>query len=69
MGVDLSTFLAIYAVVMAGDLTKVSIGDKPPSDSLLLSLLGLKSAPQGLSHCHNRFEGDVSPTRGDLYNG
>jgi len=32
-----------------------------------VSTLGLLGQPQGLSGSHNKFEGDSSPTRGDLY--
>jgi len=69
MGVDLSAFLAVYSAVMAGDLTSFSIGGPPGSGLLggLGSSLGLLGKPQGLSRSHNRFEGDVSPTRQDLY--
>ncbi|KAF2501596.1 hypothetical protein BU16DRAFT_569583 [Lophium mytilinum] len=64
MGVDLATFLAIYGAIFDGDLTKYSIGGPYPS---LLNLGGLLGSPQGLSGSHNKYEGDVSPTRGDLY--
>jgi hypothetical protein len=63
-GVDLATFLAIYGAIFDGDLTSYSIGGPLPS---LLNLGGLLGAPQGLSGSHNKYEGDVSPTRGDLY--
>lgn len=65
MGLDLATFLAVYGAVFDGDLTSWSIGG-PPSSSLLgsVSLLG---TPQGISGSHNKYEGDVSPTRPDLY--
>ena len=63
MGVDLSTFLAVYGAVFDGDLTEWSIG----GPSGLVSLLGLLGEPQGISGSHNKYEGDVSPTRGDLY--
>jgi hypothetical protein len=66
MGIDLSSFLGIYASVMAGDLTSCSIGG-PTTDGGLLSGLGLVGKPQGLSNSHNRFEADASPTRADLY--
>ena len=64
-GVDLATFLAIYGAVFDGDLTSYSIGGPPPKS--LLSGIGLVGQPQGLSGSHNKYEGDVSPTRGDLY--
>lgn len=53
MGLDLAGFLAIYGAVMDGDLKSWSIGGPPP--------------PQGISYSHNKYEADVSPTRGDLY--
>jgi hypothetical protein len=64
MGVDLATFLAIYGAIFDGDLTSYSIGGPVPG---LLNLGGLLGAPQGLSGSHNKYEGDVSPTRGDLF--
>lgn len=71
MGLELATWLSTYSAVMAGDLTSVSIGGTPPRRAGLLgglgTGLGLFGQPQGLSHSHNRFEADVSPTRGDLY--
>jgi hypothetical protein len=70
MGLDLATFLSVYAGVMAGDVTSVSIGGRPKSSGLLgglTSSLGLLGEPQGLSASHNRFEADASPTRADLY--
>ena len=76
MGLELATWLSTYSAVMAGDLTSVSIGGTPKQGrqglvgGLLGSVgtgLGLLGQPQGLSHSHNRFEADVSPTRGDLY--
>lgn len=62
-GVDLATVLAIYGAVFDGDLKSYSIGGPTPT----LPLLGLLGSPQGLSGSHNKYEGDVSPTRGDLY--
>lgn len=66
MGNDLSSFLATYAAVSSGNLTSWSIGG-PTSKSGLLAQTNLVSAPQGLSGSHNKYETDVSPTRGDLY--
>ena len=63
MGLDLATFLSVYGAVMDGDLTSWSIGGPPPSG--LVS--GLLSQPRGISYSHNKYESDVSPTRGDLY--
>ena len=47
----------------SGNLLSFSIGG-PDSR---VSTLGLLGQPQGLSGSHNKFEGDSSPTRGDLY--
>ncbi|ETN38619.1 uncharacterized protein HMPREF1541_06656 [Cyphellophora europaea CBS 101466] len=63
MGIDLATFLSTYGAVMDGDLTSWSIGGPPPGG--LLS--GILSPPRGISNSHNKYESDVSPTRGDLY--
>jgi hypothetical protein len=69
MGLDLSAALSVYAAVVAGDITSVSIGGKPQDGGLsgVGSSLGLLGEPQGLSASHNRFEVDASPTRADLY--
>lgn len=64
MGVDLSTFLAIYGSVFDGNLYSWSIGGPDDRVSIPLNLL---SEPQGISGSHNKYEGDASPTRGDLY--
>lgn len=64
MGPDLALFLSTYGAVVDGDGTKWSIGG--PSDSVP-GLLGLLGQPQGISGSHNKYESDVSPTRGDLY--
>lgn len=64
MSVDLSTLLAIYAAIIDGSLTKWSIGGP---DSRVQLLPGLLGQPQGLTGSHNKYEGDGSPTRGDLY--
>ena len=63
MGTDLASFLAVYGAIFDGDLLSYSIGGPYPG-LLLGNLLG---EPQGLSGSHNKYEGDVSPTRGDLY--
>lgn len=64
MGADLATFLAVYGSVFDGDLTSWSIGGPTP---LVASLPLLTGTPQGISGSHNKYEADVSPTRGDLY--
>jgi len=64
MGLDLGTFLATYGAVVDGDGTKWSIGGPTPQVG---GILGLGGVPQGISGSHNKYESDVSPTRGDLY--
>lgn len=49
----------------AGDGNYFSIGG-PPGNSLPVAA-GLLGQPRGISNAHNRFEGDASPARGDLY--
>ncbi|GAB7336688.1 hypothetical protein MBLNU13_g10359t1 [Cladosporium sp. NU13] len=63
ISLDFATFLAVYPSVTSGDLLSFSIGG-PGSR---VSKLGLLGQPQGLSGLHKKFEGDSSPTRGDLY--
>ena len=63
MGADLASLLGVYGAVFDGDLLSYSIGG-PVAD---LTVAGLLGEPQGLSGAHNKYEGDVSPTRGDLY--
>jgi hypothetical protein len=64
MGKDLGGFLAIYGAIFDGDLTQWSIGGPTP---YVPGLVGLLGTPQGISGSHNKYEADVSPTRGDLY--
>ena len=64
MGQDLGGFLAIYGALIDGDLTKWSIGGPSAAVPATLGLLG---TPQGISGSHNKYEGDVSPARPDLY--
>lgn len=54
----------MYGAIFDGDLTSYSIGGPVFS---LTNLGGLLGEPQGLSGSHNKYEGDVSPIRGDLY--
>lgn len=63
MGLDLSTFLAIYGAVFDGDLTSWSMG----GEASTALPLGLLTQPRGLDGSHNKYESDASPTRGDLY--
>lgn len=66
MSIELAAFLSVYSAVFSGDLVKFSIGGKPPADGLL-NLGGLLGEPRGLSHSHNNFECDGSPSRKDMY--
>ncbi|KAK8909066.1 hypothetical protein ACHAPF_006883 [Botrytis cinerea] len=72
MGADLATFLTIYGLVMDGNPLSLnpgwSIGASPAQgQNILDNLFGLLGAPQGLIGSHNKYEGDTSPTRGDLF--
>ncbi|CAE6341243.1 unnamed protein product [Rhizoctonia solani] len=65
MGTEIGASLSTVAWVLTGnplDMTW-SMGGSPGG----LVLPPLLSAPQGLSGAHNKFEGDGSPTRSDLY--
>lgn len=66
MGTDLSLLLSTYGSVMSGDLTRFSSGGPTP---YVPGLLGLLGTPQGVSspNSHNKYEGDASVTRGDLF--
>ena len=63
MSADLSGFLTVLGATLDGDGLTWSIGG-PYGDAIPLGLLG---QPQGISGSHNKYESDVSPTRGDLY--
>ena len=65
MSPDLSGFLAAYAVIFDGDpiLGQWSIGG--PMPNVIGGVVGYN--PQGISYSHNKYEGDGSPTRPDLY--
>ncbi|TGO26420.1 hypothetical protein BPAE_0060g00360 [Botrytis paeoniae] len=72
MGADLAIFLTIYGLVMDGNPLSLnpgwSIGASPSQgQNILDNLFGLLGAPQGLIGSHNKYEGDTSPTRGDLF--
>ena len=62
---DLAFNLATIGVVEAGDGIHFSIGGPPGPGLPVVS--GLLGQPRGISNSHNRFEGDASPARGDLY--
>jgi hypothetical protein len=57
MGKDLGGFLSIYGALIDGDGTKWSIGGDNP----------VMTVGDGISNSHNKYEGDASPTRPDLY--
>jgi len=63
MGSILSGFLSLLGSAIDGDLTAWSIGGTPPPG------VGgpLARYGNGISGSHNKYEGDASPTRGDLY--
>lgn len=63
MGVDLATVLAVYGAVFDGNLLEWSIG----GPDLRVSSLGVLGEPQGILDSHNKYEGDASATRADLY--
>ena len=63
MGPDLASFLAVFGAIFDGDLTSYSIGGPVAG----VTVAGPVNQPQGLSGSHNRYEGDESPTRGDLF--
>ncbi|KAH0340818.1 Cloroperoxidase, partial [Aureobasidium melanogenum] len=63
MGADLAAVLAVYGAAIDGNLLEWSIGG-PTANVPSINLLG---QPQGISGSHNKYEGDASPTRGDLY--
>ncbi|TGO56477.1 hypothetical protein BCON_0077g00310 [Botryotinia convoluta] len=72
MGADLAIFLTVYGLVMDGNPLSLnpgwSIGASPTQgQNILDNLFGLLGAPQGLIGSHNKYEGDTSPTRGDLF--
>ncbi|CZT15146.1 related to oxidase [Ramularia collo-cygni] len=63
MGTDLAAFLAVLGGALDGDLLSWSIAGTPPAG------VGgpLSSNGNGLTGSHNKYEGDASPTRPDLY--
>lgn len=63
MGPDIASILAVYGAVFTGNLVSWSIGGPVAG----LTVAGLLGEPQGISGSHNKYEGDVSPTRGDLF--
>lgn len=71
MSLDLGGFLAVYGTVFDGNPLSTSPGYSiggPTKDSQnILNGAGLLGTPSGLSGSHNKYESDVSATRGDLY--
>lgn len=63
MGPQLSLFLSVLGAAIDGDLTAWSIGGTPSlAQGGPTGILG-----NGLIGSHNKYEGDASPTRPDLY--
>ncbi|RBA20642.1 hypothetical protein FPRO05_08089 [Fusarium proliferatum] len=71
MSLDLGGFLAVYGTVFNGHLVSLnpgySIGGPSRFSQNILNGGGLLGTPSGLSGSHNKYESDVSATRGDLY--
>ncbi|ORY70187.1 uncharacterized protein BCR38DRAFT_332499 [Pseudomassariella vexata] len=71
MSLDLGGFLAVYGTVFDGNPLSTnpgySIGGPTKDSQNILNGLGLLGSPSGLSGSHNKYESDVSATRGDLY--
>lgn len=65
MGLNLALFLSVYGGVIDGDVKSWSIGGTPSlAQGGVTGILG-----NGLIGSHNKYEGDGSPTRADLYQG
>lgn len=66
MSVGLAAFLAVYAIIIDGDLSTMtwSIGGPQP-EGLVNELLD--GPGQGMSYSHNKYEGDSSIGRNDAY--
>ena len=70
MAVDLGSFLAIYGTLFDGNALSPRPGYSIGGPTVLEAILGgggRLATPTGLSGSHNNYEGDTSPTRGDLY--
>lgn len=71
MSLDLGGFLAIYGTVFDGNPLSTnpgySIGGPSKDSQNILNGGGILGTPSGLSGSHNKYESDVSATRGDLY--
>nr|XP_018904122.1 PREDICTED: aromatic peroxygenase-like [Bemisia tabaci] len=68
MGADLAVILSILGALLDGDICCAwSIGGAPPNFTAATAGLSLLGESQGLSHSHNKYETDGSPTRGDFW--
>ncbi|KAH8201371.1 hypothetical protein TruAng_004454 [Truncatella angustata] len=71
MGLDLGGILSVVGTVFTGNPISLSpgfsIGGPSQSSQNILGGLGLLGTPGGLIGSHNKYEGDASGTRGDLY--
>ncbi|KAI9648717.1 hypothetical protein NHQ30_003357 [Ciborinia camelliae] len=72
MGKDLAAFLTLYGLVMDGNPLSLNPGwsiggPSTQGQNVLDNLLGVLGPAQGLIGSHNKYEGDASPTRCDLY--
>lgn len=71
MSLDLGGFLAVYGTVFDGNPLSTnpgySIGGPSKDSQNILNGGGILGTPSGLSGSHNKYESDVSATRGDLY--
>lgn len=59
MGPGLASFLAVYGAAIDGSGTAWSIGGTPAQEG--------QAGGNGISNSHNKYEGDASPLRPDLY--
>lgn len=71
MSLDLAGFLAVFGTVFDGNPLSTnpgySIGGPTDMSQNILNGGGILGTPSGLSGSHNKYESDVSATRGDLY--
>nr|RBQ91219.1 hypothetical protein FVER53263_12235 [Fusarium verticillioides] len=71
VSLDLGGFLAVYGTVFNGNPVSLnpgySIGGPSRFSQKILNGSGLFGNPSGLSGSHNKYEPDISATRGDLY--
>ena len=71
MSLDLGGFLAVYGTVFDGNILSTSpgysIGGPTDASQNIINGGGILGTPSGLSGSHNKYESDVSASRGDLY--